>query len=155
MKGKILTLLALLLVGNFVAASPFEWIESFTITGSGSGCVTSAGSNVTLSSIGSCSFTANMGLQGTSNWLENAAFYYKPAAGGDWAYLSKVGGGECKTQLNLNGGITVVYSCNFVKPAAGNYVFRASINFNGCGGWTPTPNTATCGDTRDLNVFSQ
>ena len=35
---------------------------------------------------------------------------------------------------------------------AGSYVYRASMNFDGCVGWTPTPNTNNCGDVKEFYV---
>ena len=157
MNGKILTLLALLLVGGFVAASPYEWITSFYLASNNNpGCLSQAGNEYWLTNLTSCnSYKAIMAAQGSSNWLENVAFYTSIDNGVNWNFLPKSGGGDCKAQIQFalfNGNYTLSYVCTFSRPAANDYLFRTSINYNGCGSYTPVPNVATCGDTRDVTV---
>ena len=153
----IVTTLALLLAANVVHASTHEWISSslqIIATPNNSTCIIKTGSTTfNLTNNGGCTYDLKVGLNGDSTWLENTAFYYKQGAGA-WNMFTDHAAAQCKTQLNLNPPLQVYYTCaNIALPAIGVYTFRGSINYNGCGGWTPTPNVATCGDTGDLTVF--
>lgn len=163
MKGKILSLLALLVIGSFASASPYEWINSqLSITTNASACLEKIGPNMyNVSSWGGCSYNLTIGATGTSSWIENVGFYYK-RSGTPWSVLVDYGSRvECELQMILRPGATTFRACS---PIVGNlrqgelYTFRAAINYNStmCGGvssWTPNPDVNRCGDVSELTVF--
>ena len=68
-------------------------------------------------------------------------------------------GWDVKGEVTIsNGGNYGMYHLTKISTTAyggtiyGSRVFRMSINWDGCGSWTPTPG-ASCGDTRDLKVY--
>ncbi len=144
-----------------VSASEWEWIVEFTYAeASGSGC----GEPSYNSSFGgwelsrNCTYNAKMKVDGTSNWNEKAAFYYKN--GNDWLFLKRANqdvtyGWDCKNDIILNPGNPVAWSCLFTTsgmPIQTLLNSRASINWEQCGSWTATP-SASCGDTKDLTIW--
>jgi hypothetical protein len=151
----ILFLVSVCAVG--ASASTYESIADFYLKEQSSNCLNGTGTNYTLDDSTTCNYDAVMKINGTSNWLENAAFYYSDDNGQNWNFLTKFVGGDCKSQVQLvqqGGSYVGSYSCSFLTPVADSYIFRASIKYNGCGGdqWTPTP-AAACGDTSDINVL--
>ncbi|MFH1393534.1 MAG: hypothetical protein ABII71_02050 [Candidatus Micrarchaeota archaeon] len=132
--GLLAGFLLVVLAGN-AFASPYEWLRSPWASTSGT-------------------FNANANNTNKIYWYpETSGNYYEYRAlylhdGDDWVRIT-----ECDHAGYINGKATDgCFNVPFWGWSAGTYTARATIQWSGCGSYTPTPNTATCGDYHQFSL---
>ncbi len=153
-KVVLLFSIMLFLCFGLVSASSYEWVEHITVSSiDGSSCELNL-SNGVYKLVNGCKYGVGAYFQGDAVFNENMAVYYKDETS-TFNFLKDTNSGDIKINADLSYpdldyNLTGVF--NTGDLGMGNFTFRASINYNGCGSWTPYPDLVNCGDTEDITV---